>query len=148
MTTKPADQPKTASDFIIFGPLISTATNRNVFLGRLKLTKQEIVIKQYSFHKPAELTQRFNELFCQAKLKHPGICDIINVFLDKKPEEFNLILCLEKLEQDLSNEILRRLGNREWYREEELWEFLQSTVEAMSFAQKQVLLGRTFATET
>jgi hypothetical protein len=81
------------------------------------------------------MLQGLKELFCQAKLSHSHFCDIIDVMFLEKSTGFELTLCLEKLERDLQAEIEERKGSARPYIEEELWKFLQGTVEAMALAQ-------------
>jgi len=129
---------------IIFGRTI--LGREDLFEGFHKPTQQNIIIKQYIFPELSKLEQGLKEQFCQAKLRHKHFCDIIDVTCQATPAGFELCLCLEKLEKDLQMEIEAKKGS---YTEEELWQFLRCTVEAMALAQAQVSpLLRTSPTET
>ena len=125
---------------IIFQKPIRFEENTNIYEGFHKTTKQKIIIKQHTFCSLSKLMQVLKELFCQAKLRHSHFCDIIDVLFQEKPTGYEVSLCLERLERDLEAEIVERKGSAKPYTEEELWKFLQDTVEAMASAQDLVRL--------
>lgn len=127
-----------ASGKVTFGQYIPMSEHMSIIKGIYTRTKQEIIIKEYTRFKIAELAPYLTEQFCQAKLHHPYICNIIDVLLDESEAGFKLNLCLEKLEGTLQGEIENRALRGEWYSEEELWRFLQGTGEALAQAQRLV----------
>lgn len=127
-----------ANSQVIFGKLIREGETANLFEGLYKPTKQKIMIKQYPFRDISHLAQSLKELFCQAKLHHARFCSLTDVFFNENEAGYELLLCLERLERDLEKEIKDRAGRNEEYTEQELWEFLQGTVEALALAQDLV----------
>lgn len=123
---------------VIFEKLIETNHKNNIFEGTYKLTGQKIIIKQSQFHDISQFTQGLQELICQAKLQHRCFCSLIDAFFSESPAGYELNLCMERLDTDLQKEIGNRALRGEMYREQELWEFLQSTVEALALAQSNV----------
>lgn len=112
----------------------------SLFEGFHTPTQQAIMIKQYTFPNPSKLAKAIKEQFCQAKLRHSHFCDIIDVEFCENTQGFELCLCLERLEKDLEKEIDNKRESKSQYTEEEIWQFLQCTVEAMALAQTQVVL--------
>lgn len=128
-----------ASDKVIFGKLLQSTQQTSIFEGIYKRTNQRIIIKQYKFHQIAHVAQGLKEQFCQAKLHHARFCNILDVLFSESEAGYELCLCLEKLEKDLNREIIEKAHRGDRYREAELWEFLQGTVEALALAQDLVI---------
>lgn len=95
------------------------------------------IAKIYKFNEFHEVSVIFRELFLQAKFTHPHVCRILDVSL-ASIDVFELVLCLERLEKDVAIAIEERVRSRQSYSEEELWEFLQVTAEALCAAQQVV----------
>jgi len=123
---------------VIFNRTISNFGSLSLFEGFHKPTQQKILIKHYNYYKITDLAQGINELFCQAKLHHSHFCNIIDVLFTERETGYELILCLERLDKDLQREIEDRAYRGQMYGEQELWEFLQGTVEALALAQDLV----------
>jgi len=127
-----------AAEKVHFGQPFPRSEQLNIFSGTYTRTGQEIIIKQYTYPQISEFAKCLTEQFCQAKLHHQHICNIIDVLLTESAAGIQLSLCLEKLDTNLESEVQGRADRGERYREEELWEFLQGTVEALALAQDLV----------
>ena len=100
-----------------------------------------IIAKIYKFNNFSEAAYIIREVFLQAKFAHQNVCKILDVtFVTTRLGNYELVLSLEKLEGDLRNEINRRAVRSEEYSEEELWEFLRITTDALFAAQEAVPL--------
>jgi len=129
-----------ANSKVIFGKSLPTQTDEktSIFEGLYKLTQQKIIIKQYRFHEISQLAQGLQELICQAKLHHPRFCSLVDALFTESAAGYELSLYLERLDGDLQKEIESRAIQGKTYSEQELWEFLQGTVEALALAQDLV----------
>ena len=98
-----------------------------------------IIAKVYDVASFEEVTVLIREIFLQAKFSHQNVCNILDVCCaPSKGSAFQLVLSLERLEQDLQKAIEDRKNPPRKYSEAEVWDFLQVTTNALYEAQRMV----------
>lgn len=108
-----------------------------------------IVIKQHKYsivpeiesEKPKALNRAINAALVQARVEHPYICKIMQIYLDTKkaPREYCLVHILQDLIGDTWMEIKKRQNMHRPYAEKEIWNFIKQISSAMAYAHSKVI---------
>jgi len=106
-----------------------------------------IVAKRHEFsllRDKGQFSERLNAALnaglAQARVDHPHSCKIMEIRLDisAAPNQYFVYHFLEALEKDLYQEVEQRKKRRNPCSEQEMWNFLEQTASALSFAHDKV----------
>jgi len=124
---------------LIFGRPLQIHSKWTLFEGTYKPTGQPVLLKQCLCPKLPQLTSSLKEIFRLAKLNHACLFNVIDMIITEKEAGLELVICVERLEKDLQREIVEKAGKKQRYRERELWGVLRDLVQALAYAQKEVV---------
>lgn len=114
-------------------PLSSVKVSLATRLG----TKEVVVLKELCAASLSEARRFMEESWRNSTLSHAGICPVLGSFFLKEHDQYRCIIILERQATDL--ERLIKAGKKP-FPEDVLWTWLEETVDALAYAQKEVIL--------
>jgi len=125
---------------------VNQDTHVRLFNGHYRASNRPIVLKRHEFYlRPdmgdiPELTQTIDVGLVQARVKHPNVCEVLQIRIDLAASDRSYFVdhVLEALEKDLMKDIEERNTAKRPYREGELWGKLRQIASALALAHTKV----------
>ena len=123
-------------------------TDVYLYHGQTLSENRPVVIKEHLFNKiqlPESqkiMNRSLNAALAQAKLRHPNVCEILELRLETEAKNCSVFHVLEALETDLLHDIERRKRTNASYTVEELREMTLQVVTALVYAHSKRIAHR------